>query len=311
MISSFFQKVITNTIACCRGMNRLMTAAFLNDFKTVEKCLQDHFHIDQRDKYGGTALMCVSLRKDRTEMVKYLLSRGANPNILDKKGRSALLLAVEYGRDKEIIKELIRCGADVNVTDEEGNTLLLLELQHSVPDIEIVKFLIQSGVNISVQNNKGLGAIYACLNRVDIDRNITLLVCQATYPEHKVELLEDYSHPFILSTKNGKLDGPLVRYSHCDMVRTTQLEGYILYCENKRQASKSYAYKAGKVYGQICGIYEDGHLLFGFTDKNNIIHINDLPPSIPLILNNLSVFAEFESGSVQYVNIEDFFINNI
>jgi ankyrin repeat protein len=57
------------------------------------------------------------------EMVKLLLSRGAEINSRDGEGRTALMWAAQNGR-REIVAFLLAQGADVNAEDREGKKAL-------------------------------------------------------------------------------------------------------------------------------------------------------------------------------------------
>ena len=56
--------------------------------------------------------------------VEYLYKRGANLEVKDSDGRTALMSASEYNH-KEVTEFLIENGADVNVKDKDGWTTLM------------------------------------------------------------------------------------------------------------------------------------------------------------------------------------------
>ena len=55
------------------------------------------------------------------QIVKVLLDAGANTNIKDKEGTTALMNASYYGYT-EIVETLLSAGADVNAVDKDGYT---------------------------------------------------------------------------------------------------------------------------------------------------------------------------------------------
>jgi len=55
-------------------------------------------------------------------LVKLLLERGADPNIPDANGNTALMEASSRGCDREVMRMLIKAGAKVNVTNKSGLT---------------------------------------------------------------------------------------------------------------------------------------------------------------------------------------------
>lgn len=61
------------------------------------------------------------------------------------------MLAVSHGR-LEMVRALLECGADVNVQDDEGSTALMCASEHG--RTEIVKLLLeQPGCDISIVDN--------------------------------------------------------------------------------------------------------------------------------------------------------------
>lgn len=61
------------------------------------------------------------------------------------------MLAVSHGR-LEMVRALLECGADVNVQDDEGSTALMCASEHG--RAEIVKLLLeQPGCDISIIDN--------------------------------------------------------------------------------------------------------------------------------------------------------------
>lgn len=71
---------------------------------------------------GGTALMLAAARNQK-DVVRLLLSKGANPNQADQGGGTALIYASWKG-NLDIVKILIESGADVNATTRDGRTSL-------------------------------------------------------------------------------------------------------------------------------------------------------------------------------------------
>lgn len=57
-------------------------------------------------------------------MVRNLVSQGADINAKAKYGNSALLLAVTVSKNLDVVKFLVEKGADVNATDKYGITAL-------------------------------------------------------------------------------------------------------------------------------------------------------------------------------------------
>ncbi|KAM6980516.1 ankyrin repeat and EF-hand domain-containing protein 1 [Aplochiton taeniatus] len=71
---------------------------------------------------GNGAMHLASVAND-TDMVRFLISLGANPNVQDKKGRTPVILAAQLGHDN-MMALLAMNDANMNVVDNEGQGVL-------------------------------------------------------------------------------------------------------------------------------------------------------------------------------------------
>ena len=92
---------------------------------------------------GETALHIVIQRRDST-WLGYLLQKGANPNLPDKKGATPLMLATQLGY-VDGIDWLVRKKAVVDQTNRSGETALILAVQLRNP--EAVRALLKAGAS--------------------------------------------------------------------------------------------------------------------------------------------------------------------
>jgi ankyrin repeat protein len=100
--------------------------------------------INTRDSTSGeTALHIVVQRRDTT-WLGYLLQKGANPNLADKKGTTPLMLATQLGY-VEGIDTLVRKKAQVDQTNRSGETALILAVQ--LRNTDAVRTLLKAGAN--------------------------------------------------------------------------------------------------------------------------------------------------------------------
>ncbi len=67
---------------------------------------------------------------DKAEIMKYLITHGADVNAKNNDGNTALMEAVISSRDTDIVKFLIAHGADVNAMNRYGATPLRIALKH-------------------------------------------------------------------------------------------------------------------------------------------------------------------------------------
>jgi len=109
-------------------------------------------------------------------MVEYLLSAGADPNVEDESGLSALHYAAYgypnpyYGRKvgSSIIDLLLAKGLNVNKPNHQGQTPLFIALSNLVPDSsqkQIVQSLIRGGASFYVFSKTGTK--YSLIDKVN------------------------------------------------------------------------------------------------------------------------------------------------
>lgn len=107
--------------------------------------------IDSFDQLGVTKLMAASNVGDLSR-VKDLAARGANVNICDDYGWTALRYAVR-NRHSDVVSELINLKADVNYAGVSGWTPLMTAVSNNSPDI--VKLLVDNGADPTRRNADG------------------------------------------------------------------------------------------------------------------------------------------------------------
>jgi uncharacterized protein len=105
--------------------------------------------INTRDNgTGETALHIVTARRDSTWLA-YLLGKGANPNLADKRGVTPLMLATQLGwADGATL--LIKLKAQVDATNRSGETALIRAVQ--LRNSEMVRLLMKAGANPDKQD---------------------------------------------------------------------------------------------------------------------------------------------------------------
>jgi hypothetical protein len=84
--------------------------------------------------WKNTPLLLVALNYNRTEIAKLLLEYGANPNVTDKFGNTALWHAVPLG-EASLVKLLLVNGADPLVVMPGDGSTALADAPRSPPDV--------------------------------------------------------------------------------------------------------------------------------------------------------------------------------
>ncbi len=103
---------------------------------------------------GDTGLHVVTARRD-VLWVRFLLQRGANPNIRNNEGITPLQLATRMGFI-EGAEELLDKGALVNVADQQGETPLIAAVHQR--NISLIRQFLSEGADPDRNDNSGRSA---------------------------------------------------------------------------------------------------------------------------------------------------------
>ena len=128
----------------------------------VEALLAHGADIDAVERWDNgyiQTLLHAAVGNNGKEMVKLLLEKKANPNLLNGDGWTPLMVAAAR-REKEIVELLLNHGADVNVLSASGQTALSLAESQSFPSAppsrEIGQILRQRGAIEDLQRSSSI-----------------------------------------------------------------------------------------------------------------------------------------------------------
>ncbi len=149
------------------GCTALMEAVIIGHKDIVEILLSAGSDIDSQDELGDTALieaagndqLDVGTQNDLAEIGKLLITHGANVNIKNKDGYTALMNAMKGNYNKSLVKLLIKAGAGVNIQDKKGKTALILAVKNRDCNKSWVKLLIKAGADVNIQDKEGNTAL--------------------------------------------------------------------------------------------------------------------------------------------------------
>lgn len=109
----------------------------------------------------GTSISHIVAFGNRFKSLEFLIDVGADVNVACLSGRTILMGACRGSSEIGLIEKIIKSGANINAVDDNGRTALFLECQHSKPNIQIIKMLIDSGADVNVETNSGFFPITA------------------------------------------------------------------------------------------------------------------------------------------------------
>ena len=95
-----------------------------NDFEKFKEMVNKLDDINIVNKYGWT-LLHITIRRDRRDMVAFLLENGADINKIDGVGWTPLMEAI-MDEMTELVKFLVEQGADKSIANARGATAPML-----------------------------------------------------------------------------------------------------------------------------------------------------------------------------------------
>ena len=135
------------------GINDLSGAARSGDAARVKLLLAEGKDPNVADSNGRRTPLHWAVRGNHPEVVKALIEGGANPDIGDQAGKTALEHAAENDM-VEMTAMLIEAGADVNKRDLVGGNAVLWAAGLGSP--ETLKLVVDAGGEIEVKDINGL-----------------------------------------------------------------------------------------------------------------------------------------------------------
>lgn len=121
------------------GRTPLFYAAAKDDIHRIRALVIAGANVNARDHHGETALH-VAVREFNLSAASMLLAEGANVNAQDNQGNTPLFRAVFESRGRgEMIRQLLSAGADKKITNRYGVSPEMLAA--SITNYDVARFL--------------------------------------------------------------------------------------------------------------------------------------------------------------------------
>jgi len=148
-----------------KGFTALLRALQDQDYDVADVLLaKPELDVNAQGSTGVTALMSY-VGGQRENIVKNLLSRGADANLKDADGDTALHLASQAG-NVNVLRMLLEKGAELNARNKMGGTPLMWAAVFG--HREAAQILLERGADASLEDNKGnTAAAWAKENKRD------------------------------------------------------------------------------------------------------------------------------------------------
>lgn len=172
---------VTNNLGNCdiHGNNLIFDALANGNLEIIKKVASlPQVNINQINEEGSTILHKEIVLKNNN-LALLLLDLGANPTILDKNGKNFLFYAISKGIENlNLIQKAVSLGCNINSKSAQNTNLLMESINYYLntpkedetqkqSHLEMIRELINLGINIQAQDNKGENAFFQATRSED------------------------------------------------------------------------------------------------------------------------------------------------
>ena len=163
------------------GITPILDAAQNPNFKIFNMLLEKGANIKQEDSINNNVLHVAALRNENPQFIEFLLNKGFSIEKRNKYGNTAVF-AASRNVNIDVIKTLVAKGGNLKGINDFGDTILMYLFSsanneaHNVISIEMVKYLIENGVDVNARNSVNQTALMLAVDNVTDPEYIELLI---------------------------------------------------------------------------------------------------------------------------------------
>lgn len=143
---------------------KLIEAVFAQDLKALEQAIAQGADVNAQDPSSGSTALMLACSYGFHDMAELLLSNGADPDVQDNRGMTALMGAVQASR--ETTELLLDQGADPSIRQETGLTAFtysVIGVMRSAVPIDVPARLLDRGADVNEAATSGRATGYTPL----------------------------------------------------------------------------------------------------------------------------------------------------
>lgn len=192
------------------GQTPLMVASYAGkeneeSMKMLEQLIACGASLDEQTLTNGDTALTLGIKCLRVQAVRTMLVRGADPNLADRDGFTALHHAVNTC-SLEMVAAVLRHALkplDLEARDAlSGATPLILAAKQSARCTDIVELLLVNKVSTATQDDEGKTALHWAA----LQNDCALIVCLLTYGANKDAPDQHDQTPLMLAVREGHLE---------------------------------------------------------------------------------------------------------
>ena len=149
---------------------------FYSNSKDIELLIKKgDINLDFQSGAGITALM-IAVENNNIGVVKLLIDKGVDLNVLNSFDRSALMIAIGCGNIEIAILLIKEDSINLDFQDETGfRVLMTVILEENINNIELPSLLIKQGADLNIQDYEGETALMIAIGCENIEIAILLI----------------------------------------------------------------------------------------------------------------------------------------
>jgi len=191
----------------------LIESTMQSDVNRIEQLLKSGADINEPGgRYGETALMAAS-RKGNFDIVKLLISKGADVNAKGTYGDTALI-AASWGCQLDIVKYLIEKNAKINEKNKSYGSTALNIVAGDCDDARIIRQLLDNGADLNIKNNGGDSPFFSAVKHGNVN-SIAMLLETGAYINERNK--NGYTALMIATLKDNKSAAAFLIDKHIDI----------------------------------------------------------------------------------------------
>lgn len=133
--------------------------------------------INYNDATNGDTALSVAATANNDDMIEFLLELGAHPDVVDRRGRSAIMRAAEYGH-VQCVEKLCTAGADLKLKDVDGKGVLFHCISPTQRHEKCMEICLEHGAEVNNKSNSGLPVFLCACEAAQGSEQVCMLMLQ-------------------------------------------------------------------------------------------------------------------------------------